>query len=221
MQQVITYYRSLSPRQQSGVWKMALGVVALIALTGWHFFGASSVTSQNDPTLATVDYPYGAPTNYIAFGTMEYPDAPRGISSATLLLENGTRLELAFDEVSVCATSNGATPCMGMSIAAPFGGQRMVLEGIQRNSEILVRKLTLSNAVYLPEPGAVYIAWPLAVSLIQECEAKSISQSRSLNVTLTLESGDRVVGVEPSIDLVVYMARQAKAACGTIPVSTE
>ena len=221
MQQVITYYRSLSSRQQSGVWKMALGAVALIALTGWHFFGAASLTTQENPTPITADHPYGVPTNYVAFGTMEYPDAPRGISSATLLLENGTRLALNFDEVSVCATASGATPCMGMSIAAPFGGQRMVLEGIQSNSQILVRKLSLSNAVYLPETGTVYITWPLAVSLIQECEAKSISQSRSLNVTLTLESGDQVVGVEPSIDLVVYMARQANAACGAIPVSTE
>lgn len=131
-----------------------------------------------------------------------------------------------MDELSVCSASNGAVPCMAMSVTldVPFHGKRARVEGIQSEAGIVLRKLQVIPDGQLAleiDPGDVFISWPHAMSLIKNCEVEMLMQTHALDVYLNLKDGKRVRAVEPVIDEVFSVYDESIAKCGNIPVATE
>jgi len=66
------------------------------------------------------------------------------------------------------------------------------------------------------------IPWSEAVRLIADCDVTSVMQAHSLDVWLTLDDGSQRHTVEPSIDEVFAVVRDAVAGgCEQIPLATE
>jgi len=133
---------------------------------------------------------------------------------------------LYIDELSICSSATGAIPCVAMSISfdVAFGGKKAVVEGIQREDGILLRKLYIlseNETAGLPELGSIFISWPQAVSLIEGCSVEMIMQTHTLDVYLTLENDVKVRTIQPVIDEVFGIYNGSISKCGNIPVATE
>jgi hypothetical protein len=171
----------------------------------------------------------GIPTDVVRVGTLRFT-VPGNSQDIPFLEyeENGatSTIPLIIDELSVCSVSSGATPCMAMSVqwSMPFGDKRAVIEGNQQDGRIVVRKMRVlqeGEPALTYDPGHIYIPWPQAVSLIQECRVTSLMQSHALGVYLQLSDGREVVAIEPIIDEVFRIQRNSQSRCGPIPLATE
>jgi hypothetical protein len=167
-------------------------------------------------------------TDFVAVGTVTYNTPGLDKDIPYLVYEEagrpGLSKRLVFDEVSWCGTPDGGTECLAMSTSAPFVGDRVSVDGILEGETVLVRKLqTLRENLppILAGPGAVYILWSEAVELIKDCDVEMVLQAHSLNVGLTLKTGDQLRAVEPTIDEVFRVLAEYQDKCGQIPVAME
>lgn len=168
-----------------------------------------------------------APTDFSETGTFTFSTSPEDPAAPTLVYKETQAKKLVFDELSFCATANGSTPCMAMSVTLdkPFGGKQVSIEGnLQGESEVLVRKLQLIEGrefAFLTTSGNIFISWPQAQEYIKNCQVDMAMQAHSLNVDLTLKDGKRVRTVEPMIDDVFKVVNGATEKCGNIGIATE
>jgi hypothetical protein len=131
--------------------------------------------------------------------------------------------ELTLDDLSMQVFSNRAS-VIGFDLKNNLAGKRVALEGIEDDGKVLVRKITEikdgDNAI----PGAIgskFISWHNMVLLLNQCQASKIVQYHSLDVYLTLESGEVLRAVEPGIDDVFNIYQNIKDKCGEIISGTE
>lgn len=204
----------------------AVLLVALILATG-----KSGVDEEQAPPQTL------RPTDFAAVGTIA---ALSPVSSQTIMQisypENGAIVttELRLDELSVCGGTGGALPCIAISANwdLPFGGKRVLVEGVREGGGVLLRKLWVLgendllyqdiSGIILPEnPGDVFVAWPEAVRIIENCGAKMIIQTHQLDVYVTLADGNKLRAVEPVIDEVFRITNSAMEKCGSFPIATE
>lgn len=134
--------------------------------------------------------------------------------------------QIYLDEFSVCATPTGALPCMAMSVTydAAFGGKRVHVEGNEKDSGILARKLTVLETDEIPRTpavGSVFISWTDARKLIENCEARGLMQTHALDVYIELPGGESVRAVEPTIDEMFRVWEGVQNKCPQIPIATE
>ncbi len=161
------------------------------------------------------------PINTVVTGTIS------ASSSYPIIIVEGKQQTLYLDELSVCAASNGALPCVAMSspFDTAFGGRQVAVEGIAQDEGVLVRKLTVleeGQAVPLVSgTGSVFISWAEAQYRFRQCEVESAMQTHALDVYLNLKDGRDVRAVEPVIDEVFAILDETRQACGTVPVATE
>lgn len=194
------------------------------AAPGWSLI----IDESGEPR--EVDIEAAAPTDVVKVGYLTF-DTP-GLAQDTMYLvyeepgKPALTAELVMDEMSVCGSQSGATPCMAMSItfSTAFAGKRALVEGNMQGDAILVRKLFIVEGGMEPlvyEPGRRYISWPHAVRLIEECRVEMIMQTHALDVGLTLEDGIVLYAIEPTIDEVFRVHQGTGSRCGQIPVATE
>ena len=69
------------------------------------------------------------------------------------------------------------------------------------------------------EPETTIISWVEAVEFIRNCEVDMLFQTHALDVYITLEGGERVRAIEPTIDEVFRVLQEAP--CPQVPVATE
>ena len=139
---------------------------------------------------------------------------------------NRATTTLIFDELSFCATESGATPCMAMSVTfdVPFNGKNAIVEGTRQDSQVLVRKIYVTQAKgywVVPVTQSVFISWPQARELIGSCQVEMISQTHALDVYLTLKNGETLRTVEPQIDEIFRLEKSLNGACGVLSIATE
>ncbi len=198
----------------------------------WNCVDGTWVRHGN-PASPAPDGPCGTenePTNFARTGVVVFnnpglkPNVPYLISEAPG--QPALMTELVFDPLSACTATNGSAPCIAMS-ASPdiaFGGKRALVEGIERSGTVLVRTLRIAGDEELllaPRPGSVFISWPQAVVLIQQCNVSGVMQTHGLDVYLTLKDGRRLRAVEPVIDTVFDIVDRSQVMCGSITLATE
>lgn len=204
---------------------VAIGSILLALLGGaWFYF---ELRNQGGPMP---DIQVSEPTNFNEVGTITVnnPGGAQGVMTLVYEKPGAPSLtkELILDELSICAAPNGATPCMAMSVTfdVAFGGKRAIVEGIERDSSVLVRKLRIAadgEELRRFEPGNVFISWPQAIELFKACQVEMATQTHSLDVYLDLKDGRTLRAVEPMIDEMFRIISETQSACGTFPVATE
>lgn len=170
----------------------------------------------------------GEPTNFVQKGTMVFNNPGLASGMPYLIYEEPGKpaitKELVLDELSFCVAQNGSEPCLALNVTLdmPFNGKKVVVEGILKDNKVLVRKMA-RIAEGLPflasEAGRVFISWEAARKIIEKCLVKMIMQTHSLDITLTLRDGRRVVTISPKIDDVFLIAQ--KANCKDVVIATE
>jgi hypothetical protein len=65
------------------------------------------------------------------------------------------------------------------------------------------------------------VSWPVAQQLLHGCHVKSIEQTHSRSVTLTLRSGATVFAREPQIDEIFRILNRLPHSCQPKTVATE
>lgn len=205
--------------------RTAIGVLALVLLvaSSWLYFEA------NDPGGPMPNIQISEPTNFNEVGILHFPSPESGQAQGVFEFKEGagtTTLAITMDALSVCAASNGAAPCMAMSITFDklFDGKAALMEGIRTSGSVLVRKMRVAaegEALRRFEPGAVFISWPHAIELFKACEVRMATQTHALDVYLDLRDGRTLRAVEPTIDEMFRIIDATQGACGTFPVATE
>jgi hypothetical protein len=201
---------------------LMLVVLALI-LTGVSLFVPSEDYAPEKVLNAT-------PTNFVKIGTIIFQ--LEGAQAAMYFTEDSAALtpgapagkKLIVDPLSACVTESGAVPCVAMntSLDAAFSGKRILLDGIESETDILVRKIRALREGEMPlmyDPGNVYISWPQAVELIEKCAITEVVQTHSMDVHITLPDKSRLTTVEPRIDEVFTVLQ--KANCSNVVIATE
>jgi len=69
--------------------------------------------------------------------------------------------------------------------------------------------------------GSVFISWPQARIIIENCQATQVMQTHALDVYITLDDERRVRTVEPNIDEVFNVLNSVQDSCPQIPIATE
>jgi hypothetical protein len=206
---------------------LAIGVAVIAVLSaGWWYFQPPALT-ESDIAVSSINV--SPPTNFNEVGVLHFPPVTSGQSEGTFEYNDGsgtTTVKIEMDTLSVCAASNGATPCIAMSITfdKPFDGKTALMEGIRTGDTILVRKMQVAaegEELRSFEPGNIFISWPAAVSLIEACEVEMATQTHALDVYLDLKNGSKVRAVEPTIDEMFTVINRSQGTCGTFPVATE
>lgn len=200
----------------------------LIALGVFDTAEAPVVEQGEDGTTSLV---MSEPTDFVRIGNLSF-DAPGNRQDTPYLVyeepgKPALQAELVMDPLSFCVTETGSFQCI--AISAPysfaFGGKRALIDGtMQSDGTVMVRKMSIikeGESMLAYEPGRVYISWPQAVQLISSCSVQSVMQAHSLDISLRLKDGRRVYTVEPLIDAVFDVTRDAAAACGDIQLATE
>jgi hypothetical protein len=169
------------------------------------------------------------PTNFAHTGVVGVAAKGEGLFQDELIFayQQGTTTrmhDLIIDELSVCASSSGATPCLAMSapFSVVFGDQRAHIEGVEEGGKVVVRKLRIlaeGEEVHSPALGDVFIAWAHTAQFIERCEVTQVMQTHALDVYFTLKTGGRLRAVEPVIDE-VFRALET-SSCPDIVVATE
>jgi heat shock protein HslJ len=92
----------------------------------------------------------GEPTNFVQEGVLVFPEPSQGQGAPYLSYKSSpsaptTTVKLTLDEQSICGGNNGSLPCMAMSIqfSTAFGGKRAIVEGVEREARITVRRLRI------------------------------------------------------------------------------
>lgn len=172
----------------------------------------------------------GTPTNFAEYGTVVFNNPGLKANTPYFVYEEpgspALTKELIIDAESACVANNGSVPCLAMSVTfdMPFGGRRVLVEGIEEGDGIRVKKLQRiedGEWEFDPETGKVYIPWPIARREIENCNITQIVQTHSLEVYLTAQDGSEIVTVEPVIDEVFSVWQSAREKCGDITVATE
>ncbi len=172
------------------------------------------------------------PTDFAKIGTfvMDAPTVDEAGLPRLVYEEPGAPAlikKLVFDELSFCQAENGAIACMAMSVTydIPFGGKRVLIEGInQANDTVLVRKLGIirdGEPEFVPMTGFVFISWPKAQEFIRDCGVDSIFQSHDLDVKVVLKNQKEYRTVESMIDEVFKVLDEVSGKCGAVMVATE
>lgn len=171
------------------------------------------------------------PTDIVKIGNLVFDNPGLRQDTPYLVYEEPGKpaltAELVMDAESVCSAGTGSAPCMAMSVqwSVAFKGKRAIVEGFKDGDDkIIVRKLRVleEGQPALPyDPGHVFIPWPKAVSLIENCSVDMVTQTHSLDIYLSLKNGKEVVTVEPTIDEVFKVVTEAQKTCGSYPVATE
>jgi hypothetical protein len=174
----------------------------------------------------------GQPTNFVKLGILEFPETTnRGQDTIYLSFKSfpeapTTTMELALDAESICGGQTGSLPCMAMSISfhAVFAGKRAIVEGIEKEARLTLRRLRVladEDPGILPEAGRVYISWMQARSLIEQCQPTLLVQTHDATVSMKLPDSSTRYAVQPVIDEVLRVVESARQSCGVIPVATE
>lgn len=185
------------------------------------------VYAETQDTGFVPDIGVSEPTNFVKVGTLRFP--PTGQAQGAFEYDDdGARIakKIAMDEWSVCASGEGAAPCMAMSVSfhLPFDGKAAIVEGTLEGDTILVRKLRAAREgeeLHAFEPGTMFISWFHAIELLKACQVTMAMQTHALDVYLDLKDGRKVRAVEPRIDELFPIIDQTRARCGTFPVGTE
>lgn len=208
-----------------------LGIVGVVILVVGGFYAINSYIyneKQADPEPVVIE---GEPTDFAEVGNVTI-DNPGATSSVPVLVyekpgQPALTRDLVFDQLSFCMRENEVESCqtMNQTFTAAFDEQRVVVEGIETNEGVLVRKIrTVREDERTPivvEPGSVFISWPQARSIIENCQAEMVTQTHALDVYITLSDGQRVRTVEPAIDDVFDVLQSVQGSCPQIPVATE
>jgi hypothetical protein len=174
----------------------------------------------------------GNPTDFAKAGKILFKEDPEGTGlipffEYDIQANVAPAVKLVFDPMSYCATGNGSTECMAMSVSfeIPFNNKNAIVEGITINDDqVLVRKLLIlepGQAPLVPSTGHTFISWEQARNFITSCDIKTLMQTHSLDVYLTMKDDTVLRAVEPVIDAVFKVANDARATCGDIPLATE
>lgn len=201
----------------------ALAILVIAGIGTWIYASTIGPSSQPGMVRAT------EPTNFAQIGTLHFPKPGDGQTTGTFTYTaSGVIITktLAMDAWSICASGDGALPCMAMSVTfdVPFDGRTALVEGNLNGDTLLVRKLRAARASepLLPmDPGSSFISWTDAVNLLKNCRVTEAMQTHALDVYLTLKDGRRVRAVEPSSDELFTVIEGSTAQCGTFPVATE
>ncbi len=200
-------------------------VVILLVIFGMLAFFRSDDTKTLDAIAQA------QPTNFVQAGILSF-----ATSTAQDIMylsytsnENAptTSMELPLDALSMCVTSNGAIPCLEMNILfhIPFDGKQAVVEGIEKEARLVVRKIRVFEegevAGIVARPGLTYISWEQATELIKNCQVQQVTQSHDFMVDLQLLNDKNVVAVERQLDEVFTTVASAKNKCGDIAVGTK
>jgi len=205
---------------------IAILVLALIGAGWWYM---QPEPAESTPEIVPEES-VSAPTDFSRVGTITVNSPGAAQGEMYLVYEEpgapALTKRLEFDPLSICAASNGATPCIAMSVTydVPFGGKRAEVEGIDKGETLLVRKLRIladGEDARPSTPGSIFISWPAAVAIIEACQVEMIMQTHALDVYLTIKNGGKVRSVEPTIDTVFGVIDGANTRCGTITVGTE
>lgn len=211
--------------------QILLGVVGVVIIIVGGFYALNTYIyneKQADPEPVFIE---GEPTDFTEVGTVTIYN-PGATSDTPILVyekpgQPALTRDLVFDTLSFCMRENSAVPCVAMSqtFAAAFGEKRVAVEGTETDSGVLVRKIrTVSEGERAPiitGPGSVFISWPQARSIIENCQATQVMQTHALDVYITLDDGRRVRTVEPGIDEVFSVLNSVQGSCPQIPVATE
>jgi hypothetical protein len=203
---------------------IALGIQALVP-------GQGEPTGQQPAASSTpIGKVSGNATTFASLGTLSFTTSTPPTDGVMLsYMEGGARIStttLYFDELSACAAPNGAQPCLEFNVplSAPFGGKTVLVEGIHQGEGIIVRKMMTQEPgdhPHVPEVGRVYISWPQARMFITSCAPKMIMQTHDLDIKMQMADGSFLYAVEPVIDEVFKVTKEAEAECGVIPTATE
>lgn len=169
------------------------------------------------------------PTNFVEEGVLNFELTGTSQDRPSFSYRDGsvtTTVSLIIDHQSVCGTSQGAILCMAMSVqwSIPFGGKRAIVEAVDEEGALHVRKIRILNEgeqAVIPPVGEVYTPWPQVAQLIRDCKVDMITQSHDLNVRVTLDDGTKIVTVEPVIDEVLTILKETRASCGDVMFATE
>jgi len=72
----------------------------------------------------------------------------------------------------------------------------------------------------VPEVG-VPTAWDRAKEAVLNCEAEGIFQTHAREVSVKLKNGGTITAIEPKIDDIFDVVKEAAPQCGTIRMATE
>ncbi len=61
----------------------------------------------------------------------------------------------------------------------------------------------------------------MIVQAVQNCQVVSIMQTHNLEVTAVLKTGEIIKAIEPEIDDIFEIVKQAENKCGAIRMATE
>lgn len=202
----------------------AFWVPIMIALFGIAvvFFGVNPQPIRQQITIA------GEPTNFLKLGRVEFKNPGQVNSEVNFTYEGPGKIQITkpivFDELSFCVMPEGSRGCQEFNVTVdqPFNGKRVLLEGIEKDDTILVRKmrrLEVGDQPLLYSPGRIFVSWEKARQLIESCSISMVMQTHSLDVRLTLRDSREVVTVSPVIDDVFPIVQAA--GCPDVGVATE
>jgi hypothetical protein len=204
--------------------KAVIVVVVAAALGCGGYYTRQNQSGGSD----ALPLPEEKPTDFWNVGVVSFRNEG-GQSTPYLTFDTGPEatgaIRLRFDAMSVCAAANGAAPCMALSatLDQPYGGKQVIVEGRrQDDGSVLIRKIQRveEGGMVLPmDPGRVFISWPEAVRLIEQCNVTMVMQTHSLDINLRLKDGREVTSVEPTIDGVFQVTQRAN--CPNVIIATE
>lgn len=205
------------------------GSVLFLAVIGMWWAYTTPVATPADAIVVE----RSNPTNFIARGvvTMNNPGQVPEVPYLVYEAPGAPALakKLSFDLLSVCGVQNASGPCAAMSVSAigeSFGGKAVIVEGELVGSDtVLVRKMQTTqkgqDSFPLSDTGNVFVSWPEAMTLLEECRVTMVFQTHSLDVILDLDDETQVRTVAPMIDEVFSVIDSTREVCGVIPVATE
>lgn len=201
----------------------AIAILAglIVIFTGVYYMG------KDDDSVPT--YTPGEPTNFVKVGLLTFATTTTQDTMYFSYPNMGgptTTMQVELDAESICKTSTGAIPCVAMNTLyhIPFGNKRAILEGIEKEAKLTVRKISVlqeNEPVIAPGPGIIYMPWAQAVAALKSCMVSMVVQAHSLNVELTLKDGKKYTAVEPTIDEVFRVLDTVRDRCGDISIATE
>ncbi|HEX2792612.1 MAG TPA: hypothetical protein VHO23_02760 [Candidatus Paceibacterota bacterium] len=168
----------------------------------------------------------GNPTDFSAGGRLSFAEGSVLIFAYQEADGTGIAAPLTFDGLSACTDIGGSVPCLALDVGTdiPLDGQRAIVEGLRKESGILVRKIMLlpeDAEAIVPGTGHTFLTWAQATEFIRSCGPAQVTQTRMLDVFLEFADGSRLRAVEPAFGAVETPLAEAAAGCGTIPFVSE
>ncbi len=168
------------------------------------------------------------PTDFAVQGVVTYDTPGLEKNTAYLVYEKvgkpALSTALVFDALSWCGTPLGGTQCLALSVYQPFKNARVLVEGVLMGETLIVRKMQTVDDDQLgtiPKTGYVFVSWSEAVLSVKNCQVKTATQSHNLDIYLEMKNGDQLKTVEPKIDEIFAVTKEAETSCQAIPIATE